>query len=99
MTYNDIMNLKIFQLEWEVSEHLMGGNHDHKWAQDINASRMVLAEVERRGMQCIFTSILGTMMPVEVAVSLPPMWLGVTALPHEICRAALLACELEQTEN
>lgn len=96
MTRDEIMALNIFQLEWEVSERLMAGNHDLRWARDLNAARLVLAEIERRGKIKPFCDAIWDMRSMDAALGvIDEKWACFTATPEQISRAALLAMEVE----
>ncbi len=78
---------------WEIESPVSYFEGQH-YSTDHNAARLVLAEIEKRGLDVTFVGVLEDIIwpePVgidEVGVA----WGLLNATPAQICRAALLSC-------
>lgn len=102
MTRAEIMALAGRELDKVVAWKVFGADGLALYAQqppyftDANAARLVLAEVERRGKIKPFCDALWGMRNMDAALSvIDEMWACLTATPEQICRAALLAMEMD----
>lgn len=110
MTREEILGLEGRELDAAVAKSVMGDSTHRTdggvlvvfgtnvvvphFSFDANAARLVLAEVERRGLHAAFIDALEDLIwpdPVDIPEAMGA-WGFLTATPAQICRAALLSC-------
>ena len=94
MSRDEILRLDGHELTWLVAERIMEQDHGPMYSSDRNAAALVLAEIERRGIERQFTCRWFEIAGMDTD-KVMRIWDALTASPRDICRAALLAVEGE----